>query len=96
MIDKNSVLIDGLPEIQFGSNPLRFRIVFDSRKYKNCHAITVQLTDSAGGQIPVDISRWGTKMNVEAKFDPMGVEGLIRVSVGGPSFCEIAKCWFVR
>lgn len=96
MIDLESIVVDGLPDIQLGTTPLKFRITFDSRKYKNCHAISVQLTDSAGSQIPVEISRWGTKMHVNVKFNPLGSEGLVRVSVSDETPCEIARFWFVR
>lgn len=97
MISKDDIVIDGLPEIQFGSSPLVFKLTFDSRKFRNCHDIDVAIVDSSGVGVRHEVSRWGTKMRVTAHFDPQGSEGLARLFVNSSTgVVEVAKFWFVR
>lgn len=97
MISRDDVAIDGLPEIQFGSTPLAFKLTFDARKFRNCHELDVSIVDSSGVHVRHDVSRWGTKMRVTVHFDPQGAEGLVRLLVrSGAGGCEVARFWFVR
>lgn len=98
MISKDDIAIDGLPEIQFGSSPLVFKLTFDSRKFRNCHDLDVEVVDSSGAHVRHEVSRWGTKMRVTVHFDPLGAEGLARLLVcsSTSSPVEVAKFWFVR
>jgi hypothetical protein len=98
MITPNDVVVDGLPEVHLGTDPLCFKLIFDSAKHKNCHDIDVHVVDGLGSHYKVDISRWGTKMRVSMVLDPSKMpEGIYRVMVSlGKTVFEACRFWFVR
>lgn len=93
----DDIVVDNLPDIHLGFDKLEVKLLFDPKKFKNCHNIDVRLVDSIGYLVPIEVYRWGTKMRVTASFSSRIAEGKITVVAEDDASCiEVVKFWFVR
>lgn len=91
----DELLVDELPEMLLGEGEHSFRLIFNPKKFKNCHNLDVTVLDPRSQPVPVRVERWGTKMRVFVDFGPSQDEGVCEVFVDGLDVV-VARFWFVR
>ena len=93
------VLVEGLPEVVLGEGEHAFRVIFNPKKFKNCHDIDILVRDTAGDTVDCRLERWGTKMKVEMNISAGNTEGVASVLLrnsGKYDDREIAWFWLVK
>lgn len=96
-MNADDVYIESVPEIHLGAIPLQLRVIFNPKKFRNCHNIEIKAFDSSRRVIDMEVTRWGTKMRISLLFSDEHVDGIARIVVddgGGPT--DICRFWFVR
>jgi hypothetical protein len=98
MKNRSPFVVYNLKETYYDYGLYDFKIVLDSKFYKNGHGLSFELRDSSGSLMKYSAEIWGRKVNCKFVFDESVSDGVCHGVLTSPDQKVICKVnfWIVR
>ena len=93
---KGIVIID-LLDTYHEKGKYSFQVVFDPKRFKNCHLAKIEIFDPNSNPIDVDVKKWGKKMSCSFNIGESISDGVCLVKVHVDNDREhVTSFWVIK